>query len=68
MFAVLSEEGIITDHLLQAMTRMVGFRNLIVHDYAPIDDRLVYAVLQDQLDDFARFASSVVAFLETLGR
>lgn len=46
---------------------MVGFRNLIVHDYARIDDALVYAVLQDHLDDFAQFAAAVTAFVDSLG-
>ena len=64
MFLILSEEGIIPDNLLPDLTNMVGFRNLIVHNYARIDDRLVYAVLQDRVGDFARFAASVVAFLE----
>jgi uncharacterized protein YutE (UPF0331/DUF86 family) len=64
VFAVLSEEGIIPDALLPDLTRMVGFRNLIVHDYARIDDRLVYTVLREHVNDFARFAAAVVAFLE----
>jgi uncharacterized protein YutE (UPF0331/DUF86 family) len=45
---------------------MVGFRNLIVHDYARVDDRLVHAVLQEHVTDFARFASAVIAFLDAL--
>lgn len=67
VFAILHEEGIVSDVLLPDMARMVGFRNLIVHDYARIDDRLVYVVLQEHLDDFGRFAGSVATFLETHG-
>jgi len=66
-FLILNEEGIISDDLLPDLTNMVGFRNLIVHDYARIDDRLVYAVLQGHVGDFGRFAASVVAFLEQAG-
>ena len=67
MFLILNEEGIVSDDLLPDLTNMVGFRNLIVHDYARIDDRLVYTVLQDHVADFGRFAASVAAFLEKAG-
>jgi uncharacterized protein YutE (UPF0331/DUF86 family) len=67
VFLILNEEGIIPDDLLPDLANMVGFRNLIVHDYARIDDRLVYAVLQDHVVEFGRFATSVVAFLEKAG-
>lgn len=67
MFSVLNEEGIVPDALRTDLSRMVGFRNLIVHDYARIDDALVYAVLQDHLDDFAQFAAAVTAFVDSLG-
>ena len=67
VFVLLNEEGIVSNDLLPDIARMVGFRNLIVHDYARIDDGLVYAVLQEHLDDFTRFAGSVYAFLNTLG-
>ena len=67
VFLILNEEGIVPDGLLPDLTDMVGFRNLIVHDYARIDDRLVYTVLQDHVGGFARFAESVIAFLGQAG-
>jgi uncharacterized protein YutE (UPF0331/DUF86 family) len=67
VFLILNEECVISDDLHPDLANMVGFRNLIVHDYARIDDRLVYAVLQDHVGDFARFAASVVAFLDKAG-
>jgi uncharacterized protein YutE (UPF0331/DUF86 family) len=42
--------------------RMIGFRNILVHDYLEVNRTLVYEVLQDDLPDlralekiFARF-------------
>jgi uncharacterized protein YutE (UPF0331/DUF86 family) len=66
VFVILHEEGIVPDDLLPELADMVGFRNLIVHDYARVDDRLVHAVLQEHVTDFARFASAVIAFLDAL--
>lgn len=66
VFTVLDEEGVLPPDLLASLQKMVGFRNLIVHDYARIDDSLVFAALQNRLGDFARFAEAVNAFLERL--
>lgn len=66
VFAVLSEEGIISGALCGDLKRMVGFRNLIVHDYARVDNRLVYAVLQEHISDFEVFAAAVDAYLRQL--
>ncbi len=30
---------------------MIGFRNVLVHDYLDIDRNLVYRVLQENLED-----------------
>jgi len=35
------------------------FRNLIVHDYARIDDASVYGILMKRVGDFVRFAEAV---------
>ena len=43
---------------------MAGFRNLIVHDYAKIDDAIVYGILMKRLGDFDAFADAVRVYLE----
>lgn len=43
---------------------MVRFRNLIVHDYARVDDAKVYGILKKRLTDFDAYARAVVAYLE----
>ncbi len=32
--------------------RMIGFRNVLVHDYLDVDRGLVYEVMQQRLGDF----------------
>jgi uncharacterized protein YutE (UPF0331/DUF86 family) len=63
IFVVLTEEGIVPRELLPALMQMAGFRNLIVHDYARVDDALVYGILKRHLTDFERFAVSISRFL-----
>lgn len=43
--------GAIDDDQAETWRRMIGFRNVIVHDYLDVDRAIVYDVLQNHLDD-----------------
>ncbi|MDY6776993.1 MAG: DUF86 domain-containing protein [Candidatus Nanohaloarchaea archaeon] len=64
LFAVLREENVLSRDLADKMVEMAGFRNVLAHEYARIDDERVYTHLQD-LSRFEEFAAEVHAFLET---
>lgn len=56
------EHGYIDSSLEERWIRMIGFRNILVHDYLDVDRSVVYGVLQHNLNDlhelrrvFARF-------------
>jgi uncharacterized protein YutE (UPF0331/DUF86 family) len=63
-FRVMVEEKILPPALLNPLLEMAGFRNLIVHDYAKIDDAIVYGILMKRLGDFDAFADAVRVYLE----
>ena len=63
VFRVLAE-GVVPADLLPTLLEMARFRNLIVHDYARIDDAKVYSILKKRLGDFGTFAEVVRAYLE----
>ena len=65
VFVVLSEENVIPAELLPDLIRMARFRNLIVHDYARIDNLIVHSILRHRLGDFDRYAQAIVHYLET---
>jgi uncharacterized protein YutE (UPF0331/DUF86 family) len=50
---LLAEQGMLTQELVDRWVRMIGFRNILVHEYLEIDRRLVYEHLRDRLGDFA---------------
>jgi len=64
VFAVLGENGILPDTLLPELIAMARFRNLIVHDYARIDDQIVLDILRQRLGDFDAFAQAIVRYME----
>ena len=67
VFRVLTEEGVVSKELLPTLLDMASFRNLIVHDYARIDDAKVYAILKKRLGDFDEYAKVIAAYLERCG-
>jgi uncharacterized protein YutE (UPF0331/DUF86 family) len=58
-FTTLSREEIITPALSDALKRMVGFRNLAVHQYRELDLAIVDAVIRKSLDDLLSFAQII---------
>jgi uncharacterized protein YutE (UPF0331/DUF86 family) len=43
--------------------RMIGFRNVLVHDYLDVDRKLVYEVMQERLGDFEALRRVFAALL-----
>lgn len=42
---------------------MKGFRNLLVHEYGRVNDRMVYEFLQSGLGDFHNFKEEILGIL-----
>jgi uncharacterized protein YutE (UPF0331/DUF86 family) len=64
VFRVLGEEGIVPAELLPILLDIARFRNLMVHDYAQIDNARVYGILKKRLGDFDAFARAIQIYLE----
>lgn len=60
-FAVLGEAGLLDDALVDELAPMAGFRNLLVHGYARVDDSRVVTILQTRVGDLERFAVAMAA-------
>ena len=63
VFRVLAEEQAVPGDMLETLLDMARFGNLIVHDYARIDDARVYGILRKRLSDFDAFAEAVGGYL-----
>lgn len=64
IFVVLREQQIVPADLLPQLIAMAKFRNLIVHDYARIDNDVILSILKERLGDFDAFARAIVSYLE----
>ena len=64
-FSVLNEAGIISSELCNRLRQMAKFRNRLVHLYSEIDNEYIYDIIQNDLDDFAKFKKSIAKKLKT---
>lgn len=59
-FDLLQRGGLIDQPTCQLMKAMVGFRNVLVHDYQRVDLLVVVGIVEHRLDDLIGFADEAV--------
>lgn len=60
---ILEEKGYLSIPLREKWIKMIGFRNLLVHDYLEIDRETVYKMLQTNLTDLITLEKIFAQFL-----
>lgn len=60
----LTEKGVLSSELGSKVREMKAFRNVLVHEYARIDDELVFEVLSRRDVAFLSFRREVLDFLK----
>lgn len=63
LFSKLAEAGVLTADMAERLRQMKGLRNILVHEYARVDDRIVFEVLRSGLGDLERFLAEVATHL-----
>ena len=63
LFQMLEEAGIITTETAKQMQKMVGFRNIAVHDYQNLNIDILVAIIENHLNDFLRFNREILTYL-----
>jgi uncharacterized protein YutE (UPF0331/DUF86 family) len=62
VFSTLQTLGAITPATCLSMQKAVGFRNVAVHNYDVINWEIVFAICQNFLGDFRRFAKEIADY------
>jgi uncharacterized protein YutE (UPF0331/DUF86 family) len=60
VFNVLVQGGWLDAELAEALKRMVGFRNLAVHDYQTLQLPITISVITQHLDEFLRYSERIL--------
>ena len=60
VFAILAQAGWIDNSLADALKRMVGFRNIAVHDYQTMQMPIVISIIEHHLDEFLAYSKALL--------
>ncbi len=64
IFYILNEKGVIKRGLTERMVSMVGFRNILVHEYEDVDLDIVYNILHSRLKDIDEYLLVIVDYFK----
>jgi uncharacterized protein YutE (UPF0331/DUF86 family) len=59
-FGLLAKQGVIADSLADRMRKMVGFRNVAVHDYQTLNPDVLHSIVEHHLEDLRAFARAII--------
>ena len=60
---ILAKSGYVNLKLANRWMRMIGFRNILIHEYLDVDRKIVYDVLQNRLEDLHFLKEALARFL-----
>lgn len=60
VFALLAQAGRIELPLAEGLQRMVGFRNIAVHDYQSLQLPITIAIIEKHLDEFLQYSKALL--------
>jgi len=60
VFALLARAGRIEHVLAEGLQRMVGFRNIAVHDYQSLQLPITVAIIEKHLDEFLQYSKTLL--------
>jgi len=60
VFVLLEQRGVIDADLATRLRRMVGFRNIAVHEYQTLDPAILESILERHLGDLRTLANRVI--------
>lgn len=61
---LLETNGIISRDLERRLSKMVGFRNIAIHEYQIITEAVLEAILTSHLDDLRNFTKEIAKLLK----
>ena len=60
LFDKMRKKKIISEVMTSTLKEMRGFRNILEHEYATVDDEIVFGALKTKLEDFRKFKEEVL--------
>ena len=64
IFYILQNKGVINTEMTERMVSMVGFRNILVHEYGIDNFDIVYNILHHHLEDINEYLLAIVNYFK----
>ncbi|MBS0352169.1 MAG: DUF86 domain-containing protein [Proteobacteria bacterium] len=64
LFVILQQNEVIDEKLTEKMIKMVGFRNIALHEYQKLNLEILKKIIVDHLSDFDEFYEAVLKYCE----
>ncbi|MGH8656482.1 MAG: type VII toxin-antitoxin system HepT family RNase toxin [Gammaproteobacteria bacterium] len=65
-FSLLQRAGLIDEAMMASLRAMVGFRNILVHQYQDLDLDIMVEIIEHRLDGLLDFANTALALSDGL--
>lgn len=62
-FLILSDLGIYDEKFGERISKSIGIRNVLIHDYDKIDFKLLYSSISDCISDYTKYCNYIIDFL-----
>ncbi len=62
-FDILAKENIVTPEMADKLKGMVGFRNILVHEYQALDIKIMTDIIERRLDDLIAFTDHIMNYV-----
>ncbi|MFH1890379.1 MAG: DUF86 domain-containing protein [Candidatus Kuenenbacteria bacterium] len=63
-FKILAKMGILDQNFAEKISKSVGMRNVVVHEYRDVDDKRLYNSIDIALDQYPRYCQKILEFIE----
>ncbi|WP_028855479.1 type VII toxin-antitoxin system HepT family RNase toxin [Psychrilyobacter atlanticus] len=63
-FVLLKENGIITEKTSNLMEKMVGFRNIVIHEYQSVELDVIKFIVEKGIGDFSSYTKEVLSYMK----
>lgn len=57
--------GVVSKEFSKKLANMVGFRNILVHDYTKIEPEIILNILNNDITDFVKYTSEVTKWMKS---
>jgi len=63
LFDKMQKKKLLSKEMAMTLKEMKGFRNILVHEYAAVNDELVFKAIKTKLKDFREFKKEILGIL-----